>query len=300
MHKPLFAGLTAITLNLGLLPMANSKNLLSCPPSQATSTALAICAISHGGCAAAGDLAENSTQKRFLLSEGCGSLAAEMTGEGYGLSDFLGAGIASMVDSDAYNKLHDDDPDNDGAARFEQLLTGLYKAGSFLQCVDKVAKQCSQQWRLTNSHETTTPRYQESARPTTYENYKVLPCGSIIDLTTGLEWYVGPDQTLAWAEAKQWTANLDTCGGNWRMPTIAEIKSLYRPAYSAGTGFYINGKYWPAHIHPVFDAIGQGSWVWSNQSMPEFKAKSVNLNQGLAVTYNQSGEKYTTRVFAVR
>lgn len=133
-----------------------------------------------------------------------------------------------------------------------------------------------------------------------YGVYLVNRCGSITDTSTGLEWYVGPDQTLTWDESKKWVSSLRACGGRWRMPTVHEIKTLYNPTYTAGTGYSSGNHHWPAHIHPVFSKIGQGSWVWGNKLVGSKKARSFNLNQGVATSYARDNSKYTTRVFAVR
>ena len=141
--------------------------------------------------------------------------------------------------------------------------------------------------------------------PTTQTNqnqgrFSVTQCGSIKDTRTSLEWIVGPDRNMTWHEARQWVAGLGTCGGGWRMPTIEEIRTLYNPAMTAGTGYYTNGRYFPAHIDPVFSAIGGGSWVWSNENAGGNNARSFNLNQGKAVEYSAMNTDYSTRAFAVR
>jgi hypothetical protein len=132
------------------------------------------------------------------------------------------------------------------------------------------------------------------------ERFSVVQCGSIKDARTRLEWMVGPDRNMTWHEARQWVAGLGACGGGWRMPTVEEIRSLYDPAVTAGTGYYTNGRYYPAHIDPVFSAIGGGSWVWSNESARGDNARSFNLNQGRAVEYSATNAYYSTRAFAVR
>ncbi len=129
--------------------------------------------------------------------------------------------------------------------------------------------------------------------------FSVTSCNSITDIQTGLEWLIGADRNTTWYEAEQWTAGLDKCGGSWRMPTIEEVRTLYNPALKAGTGYYTDGKYFPAHIDPVFDAIGGGAWVWSNEKVGD-DARSFNLNQGKAVTYSAMNTFYSTRAFAVR
>ncbi|HEY0320592.1 MAG TPA: DUF1566 domain-containing protein [Pyrinomonadaceae bacterium] len=130
--------------------------------------------------------------------------------------------------------------------------------------------------------------------------FHLNPCGSIRDSQTSLEWYVGPDRNMTWYEAQQWTAGLNQCSGGWRMPSIEEVRTLYNPSSSAGTGFYLNGRYYPAHIDPVFNGIGGGSWVWSDEKVGADAARSFNLNQGKAVVYSAMNTYYSTRAFAVR
>jgi hypothetical protein len=45
---------------------------------------------------------------------------------------------------------------------------------------------------------------------------------------TGLEWYAGPDRNTNWNEAKTWVESLNVAGGDWRMPTKEELKTLYQ------------------------------------------------------------------------
>jgi len=78
------------------------------------------------------------------------------------------------------------------------------------------------------------------------------------------------------------------------MPSIEEIRTLYNPTVKAGTGFYLDGRYFPAHIDPLFNAIGGGSWVWSNEKVGD-DARSFNLNQGKAVTYSAMNTYYSTK-----
>jgi uncharacterized protein DUF1566 len=129
--------------------------------------------------------------------------------------------------------------------------------------------------------------------------FSLSSCGSIQDSSTKLEWFVGPDKNMTWNETRQWTINLNECGGGWRMPAAEEIKALYNPSKTAGTGYYTNGKYFPAHIDPIFNGIGGGSWVWTNRSFGS-EAQSFNLNQGKTVIYSTTNTIYATRAFAIR
>jgi len=148
---------------------------------------------------------------------------------------------------------------------------------------------------------------QVSANPTTEQpqinseesRFFITDCRSIKDNQTNLEWFVGPNQNMTWFEAQQWTASLRVCGNDWRMPTMQEIGTLYNPNWKAGRGYFTNGKYFPAHIHPIFSEIGDGSWVWSNQQNGS-DARSFNLNQGKAVEFSAMNTTYSTRAFAVK
>lgn len=134
----------------------------------------------------------------------------------------------------------------------------------------------------------------------TQSRYTVTSCGSIQDTRTGLEWFVGPDRNTTWYEARQWANGLQTCDGGWRLPSLEEIGTLYDPGSSAGTGYYTRGQYWPAHMDPVFNGIGGGSWIWSDQQTGNGNAHSFNMNQGKAVEYSATDIIFSTRAFAVR
>ncbi|MDQ1330389.1 MAG: hypothetical protein QG578_652, partial [Thermodesulfobacteriota bacterium] len=58
--------------------------------------------------------------------------------------------------------------------------------------------------------------------------FEKLVSGVVRDTQNGLEWYAGPDKNMGWGDVKQWAAGLRVDGGGWRMPAIAELKSLYR------------------------------------------------------------------------
>ncbi|WP_447650433.1 Lcl domain-containing protein [Pseudomonas abietaniphila] len=125
-------------------------------------------------------------------------------------------------------------------------------------------------------------------------------CGAITDESSKLQWVVGPDQDTTWQDAKSWVESLSLCGGSWRLPTTNDLKSLYDPSKSAGTGFFAAEKYWPARIDPLFNGIGDGSWIWANEAVDSNNAKAVNMNQGVPVTLVKSQTQYPVRVFAVR
>jgi clan AA aspartic protease (TIGR02281 family) len=129
--------------------------------------------------------------------------------------------------------------------------------------------------------------------------YKRTSCGSIVDSRTGLEWFVGPDADVTWTAAQSWARNLDECGKRWALPTISDLRSIFDKEFVAGTGYFTSGRYWPAHIEPVFSAIGQGSWVWAYGELAGGNAPAFNFNQGVAVRVSAGHFYGTIRAFAV-
>jgi hypothetical protein len=130
--------------------------------------------------------------------------------------------------------------------------------------------------------------------------FRATQCGSIKDDKTGLEWLIGADYNVDWYAAKNWVNNLRSCGGKWRMPSIAELKTLFDKRFTTGIGYYARGQHWPAHVPTEFAGIGGGSWVWSSERVGNNDAKSFNFNQGVSTTYSKDDITYATRVFAVR
>ena len=47
--------------------------------------------------------------------------------------------------------------------------------------------------------------------------YIHTPCGSIIDRSTQLEWYIGPDINMSWADSSSWIRELSRCDGGWQI-----------------------------------------------------------------------------------
>ncbi len=73
--------------------------------------------------------------------------------------------------------------------------------------------------------------------------------GVITDSATGLDWYVGKENT--WHQAKAWVENLTVAGGGWRLPTVAELKAIYQPGASAN------------NMDPLFQTTV--AWAWSSE-----------------------------------
>ena len=64
-------------------------------------------------------------------------------------------------------------------------------------------------------------------------NYRLTDCGSIYDASSGLEWFVGPDQITSWNGALGWVQRLDACGGGWSMPSPKDLQTLTNPAVTS-------------------------------------------------------------------
>jgi len=77
--------------------------------------------------------------------------------------------------------------------------------------------------------------------------------GVVYDKNTNLEWYAGPDRATNWGEAKKWVESLNVAGGEWRMPTLKELKTMYKKG--AGTG----------KRTPLLGTTYR-HWVWSGET----------------------------------
>ncbi len=119
--------------------------------------------------------------------------------------------------------------------------------------------------------------------------------GIIYDQHTGLEWYVGPDIDTTWKEGCNWVENLTVQGGGWRMPTLAELKTLYQEG--VGT----------RNLHPIFRTTGlmiysgekrdcgpRGQWCTVGYFRFDMGYESYVSEQTRKVTFSGF------RVFAVR
>jgi len=92
--------------------------------------------------------------------------------------------------------------------------------------------------------------------------------GTITDTNTGLMWtktdsLKETEQGMNWNEAKTWVDGLTTGGHtDWRLPTIAELKTIYDPSYQVLI-FDRDSKY-PPGTCPLFSA-GGALWFWSSE-----------------------------------
>jgi len=109
--------------------------------------------------------------------------------------------------------------------------------------------------------------------------------GVVYDKNTGLEWYAGPDRDTNWHEAKQWVKRLQVAGGGWRMPTRAELKSLYEK--DVGT----------RNMTPFLETTAW--WVWAGETKGSSLAWLFLFGYGLESWYDH-GYSHDGRGFAVR
>jgi len=138
-------------------------------------------------------------------------------------------------------------------------------------------------------------------QPTTREGrFQVTACGSILDTATNMEYYLGPDANITWPDADTWIKGLRACNKSWSMPSIEQLRTLFDRNAVAGIGYFTGGRFWPAHIDPVFSGIGSGSWVWARGPHNGDKAPALNFNQNVKVEIPSRNFYGTVRVFAVR
>ena len=109
--------------------------------------------------------------------------------------------------------------------------------------------------------------------------------GVIHDSATDLEWLVGPDKSTDYVAAEAWVASLSgVSGGGWRMPTVAELRTLYQP----GVGSY--------NIDPAFRTTGW--WVWG-EPRDESSAWGFTFHRGDG-SWGDRDHSNHYRVFAAR
>lgn len=88
----------------------------------------------------------------------------------------------------------------------------------------------------------------------------------ICDCFSGLEWLPGPDKDISWEEGCRWTKGLSTGGGGWRLPTLNELRGLFK--------MNKNGD----NLSPLF-GISMTD-VWSCETQDESSAWGFNFLPG--------------------
>lgn len=109
--------------------------------------------------------------------------------------------------------------------------------------------------------------------------------GIVKDTKTGLEWIAGPDKDMNWYDAKSWVESLDSHGGNWRMPSLLELKTLYREGI--GT----------RNMSPLFKTTGW--FIWSGEERDTTSVWSFSLTTG-SKTWGYRELHHQGRSFATR
>jgi len=109
--------------------------------------------------------------------------------------------------------------------------------------------------------------------------------GVVKDKKTGLEWIAGPDADTSWYVAKAWVLKLVIDGGNWRIPALKELKTLYQKGYGTRN---------------MTQFLKTGGWlIWSGETKNSSLACHFNFISGKEEWYNHSIYE-GRRVFAVR
>jgi len=109
--------------------------------------------------------------------------------------------------------------------------------------------------------------------------------GVVYDKKTGLEWVAGPDRNTTWNEARRWVESLNVTGSGWRMPTRAELKTLYKKG--AGS----------RNITPLLKMTGW--FVWSDETKGSSSAWAFAFTFGHEL-WDARDYSGPTRGFAVR
>jgi len=87
------------------------------------------------------------------------------------------------------------------------------------------------------------------AVPLAWGSRFTLRDGVIDDSELGLQWAPANGQVMNHYQAEEYARNLSLGGGGWRLPTRAELKSLYEESA-------------PGHVYPVFNVTDM--WVWTS------------------------------------
>ena len=113
--------------------------------------------------------------------------------------------------------------------------------------------------------------------------YVTYANGIVKDTRTGLKWKAGPNKGMAWNQARSWVQSL---GGDWRMPTIYELKTLYQE----GKG--------NRNMTPLLKTTG---WhVWSGETKGSSAAGGFNFATGNDRSWYSRDNSTNYRAFAVR
>lgn len=79
--------------------------------------------------------------------------------------------------------------------------------------------------------------------------------GIIYDSKLGLQWVPAPDREMNHHQAEEYVRTLSIAGGGWRLPTRAELKSLYDESNPGGAD-------------PIFNVSDRAVWTSDSQPTP--------------------------------
>jgi hypothetical protein len=112
-----------------------------------------------------------------------------------------------------------------------------------------------------------------------------LKDGVIFDLKLGLQWAQAPDRAMNYYQAKDYARDLSLAGGGWRLPTRAELKSLYDFSKPGGAD-------------PKFNV--SEDWVWTSELEDPSDAWTFDFSNGGEGRVARNSSNRYGRVLAVR
>jgi len=118
------------------------KPVLACSPSERDEKAFSMCAISMGGCEVAVNQL-NSENERYVASQACAALSAELIGQKYTLDDMLGTFFVDSMSEGAKSQF------DQGNNFFGFLLaagTVIGKAAQLDQCIVNAKRNCTKEY----------------------------------------------------------------------------------------------------------------------------------------------------------
>lgn len=140
-----------------------------------------------------------------------------------------------------------------GYEQFEAVTSsdGSFRIRGLFPSSQYVLKPWSDKWTCdTAVRLDSAPQGETAVLPTPMViRFTVSSEGVIGDSQTGLEWVVGPDRNTNYAQAEQWVSACKAAGGGWRMPTRAELKTLYQRGLGEG------------NMDPAFKTTGIRIWA---------------------------------------
>ena len=116
--------------------------------------------------------------------------------------------------------------------------------------------------------------------------YETYANGIVKDMRTGLEWKVGPDKDTDWKEAKSWVKSLMLDGGGWRMPTLQDLRGLYKK----GEG--------DCNMTSLLKTTGW--YIWAGSAGGSSRARGFIFYTGMSLGRHRSIISNDWRAFAVR